>query len=126
MNKNWRVLEIIISLLQIIFGIVILVIILPTINKFLKITFDNFTWEQISIYKLISNFLLPIFLSLLCIISGILLLRSKLSGWIIGVSFWSIKIVSGIFTFYIEVNDDKPNLLLIIIIPLLFAILLIC
>ncbi|KAB5483112.1 MULTISPECIES: hypothetical protein [Flagellimonas] len=90
MNKNWKLFEKVISGFQIIFGITTISFLLWSLNLTITIIFENsdYTWNDVSFYKLFKNHYFFTFLGILSISSGILLLKNKKIGWILSVSTW--------------------------------------
>lgn len=100
MRKKWFYIEKGISLLQIGFGIMILVVIINSIYqnaKYLNRTLGP-EWIKLSILSYIEYMWLVFLASLLLILGGSLLLRSKRIGWLLSMSAW-IFYVYKIFTF---------------------------
>lgn len=126
MNKGWRIFEIIISMLQIILGITILTIIIPPLNKMYMIISYDFGWQNISIYKFSNIYIFPIIKGILGIISGVLLLKQKLIGWILSIIFWLILATSALlYSWTITTSDPKFifSIIILLISMILLAIL---
>tara|TARA_R100001369_G_scaffold73411_3_gene101962 strand:- start:97 stop:606 length:510 start_codon:yes stop_codon:yes gene_type:complete len=108
MNKNWKLFEKVISVFQIIFGIAIISLVLWSVNTTITIIFEHsdYTWRDVSFYKLVKNNHFYILSSLLCISSGILLLKNKKIGWVLSVTTW---LVYGLGTLLNTLKKNDKN-----------------
>lgn len=90
MNKHWELFEKTISWIQIIFGIATISFVLWTLNLTVSTILDHsdYTWNDVSFYKLFKNHYFIILSGFLCISSGVLLLKNKKTGWILSVITW--------------------------------------
>ena len=112
MNKNWTKLEKSIGLLQIILGIITISFTIWAINNNLQllIEYSNYAWEDISLLKIAKDNHPSILLGFLAILSGILLFRNNLIGWITSVSTWLIYGLTFIMM-TLKVVVNKTNIL---------------
>ncbi len=90
MTKSWNSIEKIIASLQIIFGLLIICLVfyynIVSINFILNSS--NLSWEDLSFYKIFKKFFSAIINPSLFLISGFLLFKSNIKGWVIGLSMW--------------------------------------
>jgi len=86
------------SLIQIVFGILIIYINLKFFKYSLNIVmeYSGLTWNKISMFKLLADYQFMILVGLAFIVSGILMLLSKGLGWAIGIAAWIILVVLGL------------------------------
>jgi len=105
MNKTWKVFERTVSGLQILLGITIMILVLCNL-KFILEHLD-YSWSDISIYKITKNNHHVFAKGFLGVISGILLFRNKLIGWILSIAFWLINGIGIILTFILKNNEDN-------------------
>jgi len=109
MTKRWNIIEKIIASLQIIFGLLKICIVFYSYHVMIKYSLNgsNLSWSDLSLYKIFKNNF-PIFISaLLFIVSGILLIKSNIKGWTIGLSMW---LSFGIFALLNIAKFFKQNL----------------
>lgn len=111
MKANWRRFECIISGFQIAFGIIIFLIIIQTILDYYSVFYINplFNKGDILLLSFRKNYMLFI-VAFLSIISGIMLLKSSLNGWILSIITWIMYAVLIIISF-LKINQDKSSIL---------------
>ena len=90
MNKFWQTTEKVIGIIQILLGLFIIsvttYILYNVLDNFMKP--NHLQWQDLSFYKIFKNYHLSFIIPLLFLISGVLLLKNKIAGWIIGVATW--------------------------------------
>ncbi|SEE50289.1 hypothetical protein SAMN04487765_2846 [Tenacibaculum sp. MAR_2010_89] len=87
MKKKWEITEKVIGAFQIFFGILILVLEIWSIKLSFNIGLKhyNYSWENISIFKVFKNYHYQILIPLLTIFAGVTLMLKKRIGWLFGV-----------------------------------------
>jgi hypothetical protein len=112
MNKHWTLFEKVISGFQIIFGIVVISFLLLTLDSIISTLLEHsdYTWKDVSFYKLIKNHYFFTFLGILSISSGILLLKNKKIGWILSVSTWLLYGLGTLINIFKKNHENKSIL----------------
>lgn len=87
MTRNWKIIEKVIGIFQIVWGTLVLVIIISSFKQFFDISFERFDnyWEYISIPKVVKNYHYLILLPLMTIFAGLTLILKKKIGWLMGI-----------------------------------------
>jgi hypothetical protein len=111
MNKHWTLFEKIISGFQIIFGIAGISFVVWSLNLTITTIFEHsdYTWNDVSFYKLLKNHYFFIFTGALCLSSGILLLKNKKIGWILSVVTWLLYALGTLINLLAK-NDENEYL----------------
>jgi hypothetical protein len=117
MTRNWKITEKSIGVFQIIWGSLTLGLTIWSTKLLFDIGFEHldYSWEDISISKVIKNYHYQILLPLLTIFAGVLLILNKRIGWLTGVltsALYGISMISSPWT--IE-NKEMENETLIYI-----------
>ena len=101
MRKNWRIFEVIISVIQIGLGVLILFVVTTTIIDYYTILWRNPLMAHKSILEVgfRKNYILVI-VAFISISSGILLIKNSLKGWITSIATWVMSAILLIFSFY--------------------------
>jgi hypothetical protein len=104
---NWKLIEKSLSILSIVFGIFVILLVFYTWEVILSRYFDTglITWDNLSFFKVFKNTHFFMFLGILGLISGILLLKNKRSGWISNLASW-ISYAVGIIIVYWKGNQS--------------------
>ena len=124
MSKRWSIIEKIIASIQILFGLFWICLTFYMIDKHLEIVYRmGYEWNDISIWKISHHYYDFLLKSLFAIVSGVLLIRGKLSGWLLSeVTWWSFGIA--IFrVFFTSTNDDRdaiPKIFFITLFTIIF------
>jgi amino acid permease len=101
MKQNWRIFEVIISVIQIGLGVLILFVVTTTIIDYYSILWRNPLMAHKSILEVgfRKNYILVI-VAFISISSGILLIKNSLKGWITGIAAWVMSAILLMFSFY--------------------------
>lgn len=110
MTKNWIRTEKAIAIYLILWGILMIALTIWSINEGLSLAFEhfNYTWDDISILKIIKNYHHLFVPGLMGIFSGITLLLHKKSGWMAGFLCSTTVSIHILISF---ITIEKQNLL---------------
>jgi len=112
MKNSWTKFEILVGLLQIVLGIIMVSLAIWLISNNVQLLFKHSgsTWDDISLLTITKNYHSPILLGSLPIVSGILLLRNKLIGWITSLTTWLIYGITIIILILKDIVNETGTL----------------
>lgn len=101
MKHSWRIFELVLSGIQICFGLVMLLFVYKTIIEYYNILWKNPLIDHISIIEMAlrKNAALAI-VSLIAISSGILLIKNLSKGWVMSIITWIMLTITLIINSY--------------------------
>ena len=109
MKHNWRIFELILSGIQILFGFLILFFVLLTCNQYHSFLWKNPLVDHQSIIQMaIRKNITLVFVSLIAISSAILLIKNLSKGWLMSVTTWFMFAIILIINSY-RLNQSNPS-----------------
>ena len=105
MKHNWRIFELILSGIQILFGLLIMFFVYLTCNQYYTFLWGNPLVDHQSIVKMaVRKNVTLIIVSVIAISSAIFLIKNLLKGWVMSVTTWFM------FTIILIINSYRLKL----------------
>ena len=125
MKTNLRKFEILISVLQTIFGAVIIFILIETILDYYAVLYSHpfFSKKDVLLLSFRKNYMLFI-VAFTSIISGIMLFKSQLIGWILSTVSWCMFSILTVISYFSIIHNHNKMLEIKDIIFICFLVLL--
>jgi uncharacterized membrane protein YidH (DUF202 family) len=111
MTKSWKITEMVIGVFQILWGILTLSLAIWSTKQIFDIGFEHldYSWEDLSIPKIIKNYHYQLLLPILTIFAGLSIILNKRIGWITGVITSALLSTSMILSLWTIENKETEN-----------------